>query len=182
MIEQIDTWNRRLGELGISAYDYKRNGVQIDLQDLLTEVAVERADAVESEIRPLSDIMRTRNKKLDTYGELLAKLNKIQSSFSSDDQGDPTKQSTIALTASEQKMLAEISHGGMPPTFLTKPETEQYVQLTRSAIDGINNRTQNDMTRMQSLVDKRDQSYVKAAELLKDIVDSKSKAITAIGS
>ena len=180
MIEQIDTWNRRLGELGISAYDYKRNGVQIDLQDLLTEVAVERANAVESEIMPLSDIMRTRNKKLDAYGELLAKLNKIQSSFESDDE--PTKQSTIALTASERQMLAEISHGGTPPTYLTKPETEQYVQLVRSAIDGINNRTQNDMTRMQSLVDKRDQSYVKAAELLKDIVDSRSKAITAMGS
>lgn len=182
MIEQIDTWNERLGVLGISAYDYKRNGEQIDLQDLLTEVTVSRASAVEAEITPLSDIMRFRNKKLDQYGELLAKLNKIQTSFDEKDGSNPEKRSSISLTADEMRLLSEISHVSIASDCPTKPEAEQYVQLVKSAIDGLNNRTQNDMTRMQSLVDKRDQSYTKAAEFMKDIVDSRSKTISAIGS
>ena len=182
MIEQVDTWNSRLGQLGISAFDYKRDGVQTDLQDLLTDVTVGRASAVEAEIKPLSDIMRNRNKKLDQYGELLAKLNKIQTSFKEEDAKDPEKRSTIALTADEIRLLSEISHASITAECPTKPEAEQYVQLVKSAIDGLNNRSQTDMTRLQSLVDKRDQSYTKAAEFLKDIVDSRSKTISAIGS
>ena len=182
MIEQIDTWNRRLGELGISAYDYRRNDEQVDLQDLLTDVTVGRARAVESEIVPLSSIMRHRNKKLDQYGELLSKLNKIQASFSSADAKSPDKASTIPLTNDEMRLLSEISHKSVTATYPTKPETEEYVQLVKSAIDGLNNRTQSDMTRLQSLVESRDQTYTKAAEFLKDIVDSRSKTITAMGS
>ena len=182
MIEQIDTWNERLGTLGISAYDYRRNDEQVDLQDLLTDVAVGRARAVESEIVPLSSIMRHRNKKLDQYGELLAKLNKIQTSFSSDDAKSPNKQSTVSLTSDEMRLLTEIAHKSITTQYPTKPETDEYVQLVKSAIDGLNNRTQSDMTRLQSLVERRDQTYTKAAELLKDVVDSRSKTITAIGS
>ena len=80
------------------------------------------------------------------------------------------------------RLLSEISHTTVISESPTKPETEQYVQLVKSAIDGLNNRSQSDMTRLQSLVDKRDQSYTKAAEFLKDIVDSRSKTISAIGS
>ena len=182
MIEQIDTWNERLAELGIAAYDYRRNDAQIDLQDLLTDVTAGRAGAIESEIAPLTDIMRHRNKKLDQYGELLAKLNKIQTSFSEKDASEPSKPSTIALTDDEKRLLSEISHLSNISTNPTKPETEQYIQLVKNMIDGLNNRTQTDISRLQSLVDKRDQSYTKAAELLKDVVDSRGKTISAIGS
>ena len=182
MIEQIDTWNERLGTLGISAYDYRRNGVQVDLQDLLTDVTVGRARAVEAEIKPLSDIMRHRNKKLDQYGELLAKLNKIQTSFKSADKDEPDKKSTVALTSDEIRLLEEISNKTIASQYPTKPETEEYIQLVKSAIDGMSNRSQTDMTRLQALVEKRDQTYTKAAEFLKDIVDSRSKTITAMGS
>ena len=181
MIEQVDTWNRRLAELGISAYDYRRNDEQVDLQDLLTDVTMSRARTVEGEIKPLSDVMRHRNKKIDQCGELLAKLNKIQTSFKSDDK-DTSKRSTIALTTSEIRLLEEISHRVITSEYPTKPETEEYVQLVKSAIDGMSSRTQTDMTRLQALVEKRDQTYTKAAEFLKDIVDSRSKTITAIGS
>ncbi len=182
MIEQVDTWNSRLAELGISAYDYRRNDAQVDFQDLLTDVTISRARAVESEIKPLSDIMRHRNKKLDQYSELLAKLNKIQTSFKSGDEKDPSKQSTIPLSTSEMRLLEEISHKTITSQYPTKPETEEYIQLVKSAIDGMSNRTQTDMTRLQALVESRDQTYTKAAEFLKDVVDSRSKTITAIGS
>ena len=182
MIEQIDTWNERLGTLGISAYDYRRNDEQVDLQDLLTDVTVGRARAVEAEIKPLSDIMRHRNKKLDQYGELLAKLNKVQTSFKAADEKEPDKKTIVPLTSDEMKLLEEISHRTVISQYPSKPETEEYIQLVKSAIDGMSNRTQTDMTRLQALVEKRDQTYTKAAEFLKDIVDSRSKAITAMGS
>ena len=183
-IEKVNTQNERLATLGLSAFDYNlvdlatEKRVQTDLQDLLTTVAVSRARTVEDEMTPLSDMMRNRNQRLDRYGKTLAKLNKIDATFASDAKGSD-KVSGEYLTEEELKVLAEI--GYKADAYPSKAETQMYLQAVRSATDGLNNRSQSDITRLQSLVEKRDQTFTKAAELLKDISDSRSKLITAYG-
>ena len=180
-IEKVNTQNARLATLGLSAFDYNlsenENEKQIDLQDLLTTVAVKRARTVEDEMSPLSDMMRNRNQRLDKYGNLLAKLNKIDTSFDTEAQGSTP--SSVSLTEEEKRILNEIGYDAdVNPT---KADTQMYLQATKSAIDGLNNRSQNDVTRLQSLVEKRDQTYTKAAEVQKDVTESHSKLIVAYG-
>ena len=177
-IEKVNTQNARLAAIGISAFDYNLNGKQIDLQDLLTSVAVTRANAVEDEMTPLANIMRNRNQRLDKYGNLLAKLNKIDTSYDAEAAGSAS--STVALTSDEIAQLAEIGYKGAG-TYPTKADNQMYLQAVRSAIDGLNNRSQSDVTRLQSLVEKRDSTFTKAAELLKDVSDSRGKLIAAYG-
>ena len=179
-IESVNTQNARLAAIGISAFDYNLNGKQIDLQDLLTSVAVNRANAVEDEMSPLATMMRNRNLRLDKYGNLLAKLNKIDTSFKEDAKGSDTPDGSVYLTNDEIAALAEIGYpnAGASPT---KADTQMYLQAVKSAIDGLNNRSQSDITRLQSLVEKRDQTFTKAAELLKDVSDSRSKLIAVYG-
>ena len=180
-IEKVNTQNERLAAIGVKAFDYALiNGdvsSQVDFQDLLTTIAVNRADAVEDEMTPLANMMRNHNQRLDKYGNLLAKLNKIDTSFDTDAQGSTP--SSVSLTEEERRILNEIGYNAdVNPT---KADTQMYLQATKSAIDGLNNRSQNDVTRLQSLVEKRDQTYTKAAELQKDVTDSHSKLIAAYG-
>lgn len=182
-IVKVDTQNTRLATIGLSAFDYSlsenEKEKQIDLQDLLTTVAVKRARTVEDEMAPLSDMMRNRNQRLDKYGNLLAKLNKIDASFASDAAGDAIV-TDVYLTQAEIDALAEIGYKGVAP-YPTKADVQMYMQATKSSVDGLNNRSQSDITRLQSLVEKRDQTFTKAAELLKDVTDSHGKLIAAYG-
>ena len=180
-IEKVNTQNERLAAIGVKAFDYALvsgdEKTQVDFQDLLTTIAVNRADAVEDEMTPLANMMRNRNQRLDKYGNLLAKLNKIDTSFDTEAQGSTP--SSVSLTEEEKRILNEIGYDAdVNPT---KADTQMYLQATKSAIDGLNNRSQNDVTRLQSLVEKRDQTYTKAAELQKDVTDSHSKLIAAYG-
>ena len=180
-IESVNVTTCRATALfGIEANDYYRNGERVDLQDLLTGVAVTRAFAVEGQITPLSTMMCNRNRQLDEYGEVLAKLNKIETAFGEDDDGGA--RSSYSLTAKEAEMLTNLGvtgcHAGYSPT---RAETQEMLQLVKSAMDGLNNRAQKDMTRLQGLVDRRDQSFTKAAELLKDVSDSRNKLMAALG-
>ena len=185
-IEKVNTQNERLAAIGVKAFDYilddGNERSQIDFQDLLTTIAVNRANAVEDEMTPLANMMRNRNQRLDKYGNLLAKLNKIDTSFDTEAKGDdPSKE---PLTLDECNVLAEIGYpvnSSAGNYYPSKADTQMFMQATKSAIDGLNNRSQNDVTRLQSLVDKRDQTYTKAAEVQKDVTDSHSKLIAAYG-
>lgn len=171
---------RTAGLFGIAANDYYRDGERVDLQDLLTGIAVVRANAVENQIKPFSAMMRNRNRQLDEYGELLAKLNKIETSFKEDDEGGA--RSSITFSKKEAEQLTNLGVAGCNSGYApTRAETQEMLQLVKSAMDGLNNRAQMDMTRLQGLVEKRDQSFTKAAELLKDVSDSRNKLMAALG-
>ena len=59
----------------------------------------------------------------------------------------------------------------------TKKWLEYFVQRVKSKIDGLNNDSQTDMSRLQSLVDRRDESYSTATNLMTDISDTRSNLI-----
>ena len=61
-------------------------------------------------------------------------------------------------------------NSGRPITFIEK-------EMLKSMIDSMNNESQTDMSRLQSLVDRRDESYSTATNLMTAISDCRSNLI-----
>ncbi len=157
---------------------HKIKRVQVDLQDLMVLVGARRAVVIEGEITPMSVRMRERNKYLSNLGGILAKLTKVQAEYSGDDSGSLTK--NISLEDWEYDMLSKISnmiHKSGSGYYASKAEYEGLVQAVKSAMDKENNLAQTDMTRLQSLVDGRDDAYSVTTNNMSAISDTRSNLI-----
>jgi uncharacterized coiled-coil DUF342 family protein len=60
---------------------------------------------------------------------------------------------------------------------MTKYEVEEWLQKVKSKIDALNNEGQKDMTRLQSLVDRRDEAYSAASDLMSKVSDTRANLI-----
>ena len=60
---------------------------------------------------------------------------------------------------------------------MLKREVEEWIQKCKSKIDGLNNQSQTDMSRLQSLVDRRDESFSTASTLMTAISDTRGNLI-----
>ncbi len=177
VIERINVGSDRLCSWGITANDYKMDGKQVDFQDLLVNVSKLRASKVEGEIGPLSKRIRARNSLMDNLGEALSALSGAQAAFSSSSEGGDT--TTVSFTANTVKALKACGQGYSSGSHsLTKRKVEELVQLVKSKIDSCNNQSQTDMTRLQSLVDRRDQAFSAATEMMTNVSDTRSNLIS----
>ena len=179
-IERVNVGSDILNSWGIEANDYKIDGKQVDFQDILVNISKKRAVAVEGEIVPLSARIRSRNALMDVLGEALSVLSGAQAAFSSDDSGSKT--TSVSLSANTVKALKACGKNYNAGTeSLSKSKVEELVQLVKSKIDSCNNQSQTDMTRLQSLVDRRDQSFTSATELMTNVSDTRGNLISNIG-
>ena len=142
--------------------------------------------------------IRARNKYLDDLGSALSELTKIQASFKSDDSGTKDMSGWMSNTTGEllEKRLGfpctyydrkpddkdGFYHGtwGDDPNArysVNKMTLEGMIQKVKSTIDGLNNQSQTDMSRLQSLVDRRDESYSTATNLMTNVSDTRSNLI-----
>ena len=160
---------------GVEFGDYLYNGKTVDLQDVTIIVAERRATSVEGEVAPLSTRIQNRNKKLEDLGNVLADLTKLQSQFPSDAKGSDRKGS---LQQSSFAILNEV-FGSLDFSNLqmTKYEVEEWLQKVKSKIDALNNEGQKDMTRLQSIVDRRDEAFSTASDLMSEISDTRASLI-----
>lgn len=154
----------------------------IDFQDLMVAIAANRAAAVETEVTPLTTIIRNRNKELETLGSLLSIFSKAQANFDSDASG--SAKTSISGITSDMTTLATEAHkrvgGGSVSTETkdwTKSDVEGMVSMLKSMIDERNNEAQTDMSRLQSLVDRRDESFTTATNLMSAVSDTRSNLI-----
>jgi uncharacterized coiled-coil DUF342 family protein len=60
---------------------------------------------------------------------------------------------------------------------MTKSEVEYWLQMVKSKIDSLNNEANKDMTRLESLVDRRDEAYSTASDLMNKVSDTRSTLI-----
>ena len=179
VIERINVGSERLCSWGITANEYKMDDVQVDFQDLLVNVAKLRATKVEAEIQPLSKRIRARNSLMDNLGEALSALSGAQAAFTSSSEGSAT--TTVSFSANTVKALKACGQSYSSGSHeLTKRKVEELVQLVKSKIDSFNNQSQTDMTRLQSLVDRRDQSFSAATDLMTNVSDTRSNLISNI--
>ena len=184
-----------LAEWGVAVADYKMdvkvktvvNGKvttetktrQVDFQDLLIVISEQRAAAVEEQIEPMSVRMSTRNRKLDQLGAALSIIADIQAQFTdSNDIGDKTSKATLTTEAKEGLKLVGYTGGTVGSELkLNKSQAEYYQQLLKTELDSLNNASSKDMTRLQSLVDKRDESYSTATSLMQAVADTRANTI-----
>lgn len=202
MVEVSDIQNR----WGVKAGDYdvtlNASTNRMDFQDLLVQFSKFRAVAVEGEVEPLSVRMQQRNDRLDELGEALAELTEVQASFESDAKGQLDMNGWLSNATGE---ILE-SLGYVATVYATEKEWDDYdkderadfykagwrtesqysvnkktlegmLSRVKSEIDGLNNEAQTDMTRLQSLVDRRDESYSTATDLMTSISDTRSNVI-----
>ena len=175
-------------EWGVSFSDYKVNGKPVDFQDLMIEIGANRAVTVEAEVVPLTTRIKHRNAELDKLGSLLAIFTKTQADFPSDAKGSD-KKSVSGITSDQWNLLREayVKRGGSDPgstwnsswanSEWTKSSVEGMIQALKSMIDGRNNKAQTDMTRLQQLVDRRDESFSTASSLMTSVSDTRGNLI-----
>ena len=172
----ISTNNIALSQTwGASFGDYMLNGKGVDFQDIMIAIAENRATSVEGEVTPLSTRITNRNKTLEDLGNVLADLTKLQSQFDSDADGDDRED---YLQQTSKDILIEV-FGSLDwsDLHMTKYEVEEWLQKVKSKIDALNNEAQKDMTRLQSLVDRRDEAFSTASDLMSKISDTRSNLI-----
>ena len=190
---------------GVKAGDYNvtlnSKTDMMDFQDLLVKFSKNRAVAVEGEVEPLTVRINQRNKRLDELGEVLSELTKIQTEFESDDTGDRDMHSWMSNTTG-----AVLESLGYTPKYYAteddrpkdnedradfykagwagencysanKKTIEGMLSRVKSEIDSLNNAAQTDMTRLQSLIDRRDESYSTATNLMTSVSDTRSNVI-----
>lgn len=190
-IERIEVLSENLAAWGVEVLDYEYDGKGVDFQNLMIKITEKRAATVEKEIKPMSVRMTNRNKDLGYYGDALAVVSEIASKFGSD-AAETDQKTSSKLNESQARGLRLIGWTKRPlyaggegtgtqlvgnTTSGTKSECEKYTQLLKTKIDGLNNAASKDMTRLQSLVDKRDESYSTASSLMQAIGDTRANTI-----
>lgn len=183
--ERVAVAEERLGEMwGVSAYDYRLNNQQVDLQDLLVQITQQRATAIEDEVKPLQTIINRRNARLEKYGAVLQVLTTIQAQFTEDKTEAEANIGTIIPPVDGEEefwsIMSDIGYvtaGSGMQLKLGKADCEGYVSRCKSKVDEMNNDAQRDMTRLQSVVDRRDESYSTATSLMTAVSDSRSTLI-----
>jgi len=160
---------------GVQFGDFYLDGKHTDFQDLMVAISQNRATSVEGEVKPLSTKITNRNKTLEDLGNVLADLTKLQAQFDNDSKGDTRKGS---LQSSSYLILQDV-FGTLNFSLLnmTKAEVEEWLQKVKSKIDALNNEAQKDMTRLESLVNRRDEAFSTASDLMSKIGDTRSNAI-----
>lgn len=183
---------------GITANEYSYAGKQIDLQDLMVAVSKKRATSVEGEVAPLTTRIQNRNKRLEQLGDALAELTKVQAEFKADD--DPKRDPNSWISNSTGKVLESL--GYVPHVYATAAERpgkneranfyyvtenglysanrmtiEGMLSKVKSEIDKLNNEAQLDISRLQQLVDRRDESFTTATTLMSEISETRDNTI-----
>ena len=187
----------------ITFNDYTFSGTRMDFQDLMVAVAEKRAIAVEGEVTPMSVRMRARNTYLDELGNALAELTKIEASFDGEDEGSQDMSGWMSDTTgellryrlrisctvygtedarpSDETKRADFYKAGWSNDGMTYSANKKMIagmiQSVKSKIDSLNNASQTDMSRLQSLVDRRDGSYSTVTNLMTAISDCRSNLI-----
>lgn len=163
---------------GVKIVDYVVNGQACDFESLVVRFAMNRATSVEGEVKPLEKIVRDRNARLTKLGEALSDLSAAQTTLSPQDT-PPEKEANIS--SDTEDLLNDLTPSGEPKPSsggkISKAQVERAIQMVKTEMDRLNNESSRDMSRLQSLVDKRDESYSNASSLMQAISGCRDTAI-----
>lgn len=161
---------------GVEFYDYTFDKKSMDFQDLMVAVAEKRAVAVEGEVGPMTTRIQARNILLEDLGSALAELTAAEATLASDAKGTDTCDYSFSkdIWSTCERVGIELPKD---KSKVQKQELEYLIQMVKSKIDALNNAAQTDMSRLQSLVDRRDESYTTASTLMSAVSDTRSNLI-----
>ncbi|MBQ9694191.1 MAG: hypothetical protein IJV69_05480 [Kiritimatiellae bacterium] len=175
--------------LAITANDYTlATGETIDYQTLTLHIAKTRAHALEKEITPLAKKMEARNDELALLGYTLATLTEASEQFDSDAEGSDT----TSFTLDEKAYCYLLDHHLMTGVDFSYDVKTSVATATKSVISGVseaiktridrlNTSAQMDMTRLESLVARRDEAFEAASDFLKSVSGSRDTVLQEMG-
>jgi len=186
-IDRIAVAEDRYAMWGVTINDYSMSGEKVDFEGLLVNVATNRAAIVEGEINPLQSTVRKRNIALKSLSDVLSDLYAMQADYGTEAAGSDYPKTQHISTDRRDYFVKYF--GGYSDLFkgpdgsgytMNKSNCERALQMVKSEIDKLNNDNQLDMTRLQSLVAKRDESFTTASSMMSSISDTRGNAIKAI--
>lgn len=166
-------------------YSFKDLGTSktgLDFATMLLTVSLSRASRVEDEVTPQAKQIEQRNAALEELGKALSAASNVQAQTQRESPPVNATDNTnvpIAVNALK-KYYTSVPTGITNDNTFTPGEASQAVQLLKSKIDNYNNLSQTDMTRLQSLIDKRDDAYSLGSDLVSGVSDSISATIRNI--
>ena len=161
---------------GVNGVDYAYNSTPCDFQDLLVSISIKRATSVEGEVKPLATRISNRNETLENLGNVLSDLTKLQAMFDTEAEGD-AREGT--LKQSSYAVLEEVFVSlDFSDRHMTKYEVEEWLQKVKSKIDALNNEAEQDMSRLEALVDRRDEAFSTASDLMSKVSDTRGTLIS----
>ncbi len=176
----------------VDGVDSAVNGIPLTIEDLVTLLAVKRANILETEITPMAKIIEDRNDRIDQLGTLLASIAQTQSKLESQEEGKdeafPCKglgyYLNLYFTESElgeANLLGWVQNHTSISDNCNSKKSDGYIasanQLVKAKIDSLNNDAQSDLSRMDNLVSKRDEAYTLSTDLLSKFSDGRSNIL-----
>ncbi|MBQ7652701.1 MAG: hypothetical protein IJS15_17215 [Victivallales bacterium] len=173
----------------VDGVDSAVNGMPLTVEDLVTLLAVKRANVLEREITPMAKIIDARNKRIEDLGTLLASVAQTQSKLESQEEGDDNSYACKGLgyylklyftdsELGEANLLGWVNAHTSIDDNCSSKRSEGYIasanQLIKAKIDSLNNDAQSDLSRMDNLVSKRDEAYTLSTDLLSKFSDGRS--------
>lgn len=163
-------WNVRIN-------DYAVNSVARDFETLLVDFSTNRASTIEKQVKPIETRVRARNARLSDLGQLLSDLSRIQQELAGDEHEASAEGK---LKDDLVPIMNSLDSTVLSGSAITKSNCEKAIQLVKTEIDRLNNESQSDMNTLQSLVDKRDESFSTASSIMQAVSDCRSTAIRNI--
>ncbi|MCQ2367802.1 MAG: hypothetical protein MJ109_02180 [Kiritimatiellae bacterium] len=170
---------------GVQIKDYEIGGMKADFSAAIAMASLQQSEAIEALLPALNKTIDARQVKVNDLGEALATLTEALASM------DPKSQSPSRVSHVETTKIANLK-AILLRYVLPEIETDENGQIIYSeayrfqndvqkALDTESNDLQQNMTLLQSLVQKRDNSFEVAHKVLSKANRTASDTITAIG-
>ena len=156
-----------------------------DYTSAVTCAAFRESTAIEAACTGYSEVVKARQRKVDTLGEMLAYINAANAKLPTDNK-TPSKDKVTVDNASWIKSMCnyygislkwEGSSNQMVRGNVQKAQTEVQYQ-----IDKEDNNLQQDMVTLQSYISKRDNAFSTASKVVKKTLNAGATTIANFGS
>lgn len=180
-----ERWNISMLEYEMLV-DGKRT--KVDFQDLMVNVAENQALAIEQEVQPEATRIQKRTNRLKIVGDAMAELSAFK--FDTKDNSNPS--ASAKITKQTWDMLTELSGSAWgtweswynvngQSVSRTKAQVDSGNQYLKSESDKLNNDQQLAMSRLESLVQGRDQNFNMASTLMQHVSEARGSTIKSMG-
>ena len=166
-----------IGSIQASGGMFIVDGHAMDLGQLMMQVNIERTEIIDSQLADQMADVQDKNKQLRALNDLMAQCRQFKASKSNAND-DNSGGAHFTLPGYEDKGAMQVNEWfaefGMPQTDVNPGDsTEEWqaewdanIQTIKGALDSLNSDSQLAMTRLQSLMNKRNQAYETVSNVL----------------
>ncbi len=170
------------------------NGKEMDLGQLMLQLNLDRTKQLDAQIADQMSEIQDRNNKLKALNELLSQMRSAKAEGRDDDSGDWGDKTSAVFnldgTDGQSRNVDDwMDYFGLTKTdvqYDAKTETrdaqwDANIEAVKGEIDGLNSDSQLAMTRMQSLVNKRNEAFDTGSNMLQNDQKSRDSVVRNLG-